>query len=190
MRIPQLRMESSFMQIGLQTEQPVQRIEQPKAIIEMEQPKAIVEMETTPATLTIDQSQALAEQNRKPILEVVRDTATLGKQSVLEGTGRRAQEGRELMEIEKGGNPIITQAVEHSKRPEKQLAIGWIPSHGSVKIHYEPAKVDIRVTPQKPIIEAIPQKPIHDYTPGNVSVYIRQWNSLKIEVVHLFDESV
>lgn len=190
MRIPQIRMESTFMQIGLQIDQPIQRIEQPKAILEIEQPKAVVEMETTLGKLSIDQSQAFAEENRKPIAEVVRETAQIAKQTAMEGTKRRAREGRELMEIEKGGNPIVSQAMEHSKRPEKQLSIGWIPSYGSVKIHYEPGEVDIRITPQKPIIEAIPQKPIHDYTPGNVSVYIRQWNSLKIDVINLFDESV
>jgi len=190
MRLPQIRMESQFIQLGFQIKKPVQHIEQPKAIQNIKQPKAKMEIETTKSNLIIDQSQTRAEEGFKPISQVAKETADLGKQKALEGISRRTRQGDELMRIENGGNPIKIQAKENSEKPYLPLGIGWIPSYGSVKIQYEPAKVDIEITPQKPEIEVVQRKPIHDYTPGDVSFYIEQKNWLKIDFVNLYDIEV
>jgi Family of unknown function (DUF6470) len=58
MQIPQIRLQSTFMKIGLNIEKPVQRIEQPPAILKIEQPPAVLEIETIPGKLTIDQTKA------------------------------------------------------------------------------------------------------------------------------------
>ena len=58
MQMPQIRMQSTSMQIGLNIEQPVQQLEQKAADLSIEQPKAMMEIQTTPGKLTIDQSKA------------------------------------------------------------------------------------------------------------------------------------
>ncbi len=177
MRLPQLRMESQFIKLGIQIQKPVQQIQQPKPVQRIEQPKAEMNIKTTPGRLNIDQSQ-------------VKEQANLAKQKAMEGIARRVRQGDELMRIENGGNPIKSQAIENSNRPYYPLGIGWIPSYGSVKLHYEPAQVNIDVTPRKPIIDFQVQKPIHEYTPGKVSYYIEQKNYLKIDVINVVDEQV
>ncbi|WP_218775525.1 DUF6470 family protein [Oceanobacillus senegalensis] len=50
-----------------------------------------------------------------------------GKSKALEGTARRASEGREMMEIEKGGHPLINQAVRNASDNKKPINIAFIP---------------------------------------------------------------
>ncbi len=190
MNLPQIRLESTFAKIGIQTEKPIQTIEQPKAIQTIEQPKAQLSIETVPARLTIDQTEAWAQLGFKTIPRLVEENAQNGKQTAMEGIARRVRQGDELMEIESGINPFPSQAIENGYKPEAQLSIGWIPSHGSVNIHYQPADVQINATPQKPNIDLQVRKPIHDYTPGKVNIYLEQKNTLKIDFVNLFTESV
>lgn len=188
MQLPQIRLQSTFIKTGLNIEKPIQEIEQPKAIQSIEQPKAIVEMETTPGVLTIDQSKARADMDLKNISQRIQEFAQNGYQDGLQGIARRIAQGDELMKIENGGNPIASLAKEDAKGTEKQFNIGWIPSHGSVKLNYQPAKVKINVEPQKPIINAETQKPIHNYIPGKTTVGVLENNSLDIDFINLFPE--
>jgi hypothetical protein len=183
MKIPQLRLESTFIRLGLNIEKPVQEIQQPQAIQSIEQPQAKLEIETTPGKLTIDQTKAREDVDLKSLSVRVAEFAQNGYQDWLSGLGRRAAEGSELMKIENGGNPIPGQAKANSEGPEKQFNIGWLPSHFSVKLQYEPAQVNINATPQKPIISAETQKPIHHYTPGKVTPQVLEKNSLTIDFV-------
>ena len=89
------------------------------------------------------------------------------------------------MRIESGGNPIADQAKENSEGPMYEFNIGWIPPHFSVKIQYEPAKLDINVKLNKPINNSKARKPIIHYTPGKVSIGMARYNSLKIDFENL-----
>ncbi|WP_374721177.1 DUF6470 family protein [Peribacillus tepidiphilus] len=180
MNLPQIRMESNFIKLGLNIQKPVQSIQQPKANLTIQQPRPELQIETIPSKLTIDQSQAWADMDLKGILRRIKENADYGYESWLAGMERRAQQGNELMRIENKGNAIASQAITNGEKHMKQYNIGWVPSHFSVKIHYEPARVNIDWKLNKPIIESQINKPIHDYTPGKVTGYIEQWNSLSI----------
>lgn len=183
MQLPQIRMQSTFIQTSIHTEDPVQRIEQPKATQSIKQPNAIVNMKVNPGQLTIDQTEAWAEMDIKPISQRTAEYAQEGKRKLLEGMSRRSRQGDALMHIERGGNVIAAHAKENGTRPQKQFNVGWIPSPFSVKMHYEQAKVQFNVQTQKPIIDVQIRKPIHDYTPGDVTVSVSQKNSLQIDFI-------
>lgn len=183
MQLPQIKMQSTFIQTSLQIEDPVQQIEQPKAIQSIKQPKAIMDMNVTPGKLTIDQTEAWAEMDIKHISQRTAENAQMGKQKVLEGIVRRSRQGDALMHIERGGNVIAAHAKENGTRTQKQFNVGWIPSPFSVKMHYEQAKVQFNVQTQKPIIDVQVRQAIHDYTPGDVTVSVSQKNSLQIDVI-------
>ncbi|HZG71727.1 MAG TPA: DUF6470 family protein [Chondromyces sp.] len=185
MQLPQIRLTSQQTAIQLDTQNPVQSIEQPKAILDIQQPPAELTIERTPARLTIDQTKAREDMDLKSIFRRTEEAAQLGYQDALQGIARRAAEGDELMRIEHGGNPIPSQARRNSEGPEKQFNIGWIPSHGSVKIDFTPGKVDIRVKTNPAINNSRPQKPIHDYQPGKVNISMKQYPSLDIDFVNL-----
>ncbi|WLV23980.1 DUF6470 family protein [Aciduricibacillus chroicocephali] len=186
MQLPQIRMESKLGQISLQTINAKQEIRQPQADLSIEQPHAEITMHTKPGKLTIDQSKAFEEMNLMSILRRNDKFAQEGMQAIQEGIGRRAAEGTELMRIEDGGNPLVSQAVNYANPPMKTLAIKFVPSYGSVKINYEPADLDIQVTPQKPRIDVQINKPEMTYTPGRVEVGMLQKAELNIDFVNLF----
>lgn len=188
MELPQIRLQSTFIKTGLTIEKPVQRIEQPKAIQYIEQPAAILEIKTIPGQLHIDSTEARADVDMKSVGRRIKEFADQGYQDLLSGMARRARQGRELAQINKGGNPIAAHAKENSTKGLGQYTIKWIPSHFSVKLQYDPAQVNIHVEPRKPVIEAEIQKPVHEYIPGDITVDVIEKNSLEIDFVNLFPE--
>jgi hypothetical protein len=185
MRLPQIRLESTFAQIALKTIPPVQEIEQPPAELDLQQPPAEITIETTPSKLTIDQTKVWEDMDLKHISRRIEEFAQQGYEDWLEGIARVSRQGDELMRIEDGGNPIAEQAKENGEAPVYEFNIGWVPSHFSVKTNFEPAKVHIDVKVNKPINNTKVNKPIINYTPGKVTTELAQRNSLKVDFVNL-----
>jgi len=182
-------MESKAARLSLETINAKQEIIQPKADLSIEQPRAEITMETRPGQLTIDQRQAFADMNLMNILQRNDQFAKEGMQAIQEGTGRRAAEGNELMRIENGGNPLITQSVQYANPPQKELGITFIPSYGSVKMSYAPAELNMEITPQKPRIDAKVNPPEYTYHPGHVEIGIDQKPELHIDFINLYPET-
>ncbi len=185
MNLPQIRMESQFAKIGLQIDKPVQSIEQPPADLSIEQPRADLSIRQPHGKLNIDQTQAWEDMNIKTPSRFAEQIAQEGYNAWLSAVGRIAEQGDELMRIENGGDPLVSQAIVNGAIPTYDFNIGWIPSAFSVKLNFEPGKLEINAQPNKPIIKATPNKPIHQYTPGKVNVYMQQFNSLKIDFINL-----
>lgn len=179
MDIPKLHIVTTKGILNLSTTRSTQRIEQPAASLSIEQPKAIQTFQTTQPKLSIDSTQARAEADLKSISKRWDEVASYSRQSLLEGMGRRAQQGTELMSIENGGNPIASQAKQ-TGRQMKNLGIKFIPSYGSVKVDFTPGRVDIQTEQQKPIISAQANKPIIDIVPGKVTAEMIQYPSIDI----------
>ncbi|MBS4195505.1 DUF6470 family protein [Lederbergia citri] len=183
MQIPQIRMESQFAKIGMETVSARQSIQQPNADLHIEQPQADMKMRTIPGRLTIDQSQAWEDMDIKSIFQRVRENAQRGRQKLLEGIARVAREGNEMLDIHSGRDVLVEQAKRKANPPPVDTNINWVPSPFSVIIHYEPGKTDIQFQTRKPVIDARIRKPIISYVPGDVNIYLRQQNSLKIDFV-------
>jgi hypothetical protein len=185
MKLPQIRLQSTFAKIAIKTTSPVQEIKQPPAELALQQPPAEMKIETTPAKLTIDQTKAWEDMDLKNIFRRIEEFAQQGYEDWLEGIARVSRQGDELMRIEDGGNPIAEQAKENSEDPIYDFNIGWIPSLFSVKTNFETAKVHIDVKVNKPINNTKINKPMINYTPGKVTIDLAQRNSLKIDFVNL-----
>ncbi|GAB7389195.1 hypothetical protein BSNK01_30330 [Bacillaceae bacterium] len=185
MRIPQIRIEQTFAQIGMETIRAKQEIRQPKAELNLRQVPAKLTIERTPGRLLIDQKQAWNDRNLKDPLTLTRDEAERARQLLLEGIARIAQEGDRLAAIEKGGNPIAEIAWENANPGPLDFNYGVIPRHGAVKIRYLPAQLRFHWTLGGATLDPVIHKPVHHYTPGKVNIYLRQRNSLSIDVVGL-----
>src|SRR5690625_5812968 len=101
MQLPQIRLESQFASIGMRQSSGNQEIRQPKAEMSIQQPRANLSIETTKPKLTIDQTKAWEDMNLMSTARRIEVTAQEGSHALLEGMERRAQQGRQLMEIEK-----------------------------------------------------------------------------------------
>jgi hypothetical protein len=184
MQVPQIRLESTYAQIGIRTNHAHLAIEQPKADLTIEQPKANMSIQTNQSKLTIDQSKAREQMDLKSIFKRQDEASQLGYNGVLEGIARRAAEGEQLMKIENGGNAIASIAKQKSNPKPKELGKNWAPMIGNVNIEYTPSKVEIIIEPKKPIIHVQPNKPIFTYSPGKVEYMMEQYPSLKIDFVN------
>lgn len=183
---PQIRLQSTPARLDIHVEKGSLEMEQPKADLEIEQPKAEVMIKRRLSKLTIDQTKAREDVGYKSIPRMIEDAAAEGKQAWLEGIARRAQQGRELMQIQKGtSNPIPQQAKRNSEGEPKQFGLGWIPSPGSVKLDYDPGEVKIDVERRDPIITSSINKPIINYTPSKVAIMLAQYPSLEIDFENL-----
>jgi hypothetical protein len=183
MNIPKLTFESTKAMLGIRTHHANLTIEQPTAMLSIQQPPGKLNISSTPSRLTIDQIKAREDVDLKSVFKRTEESAQFGYRDLLEGIARRASEGNQLMKIENKGNPIAMIAKENTTK-EDQFNIGWIPSHGSVKINYTPKRIDIQFEQQKPIIEVEPNKPIFTYSPGKVEYMMEKYPALRIDFVN------
>lgn len=186
MLMPQIRMESQMAKIHIQQTAGKQEIRQQKAELSIQQPKAEMSMTTSPSKLQIDQTEAWEDMNLMQIMKRNDKFAQEGLQSLKEGIARRAQQGSELMKIEKKGNPIAAQAATNGYEVKKNLGIKFIPSHFSVKTNFQPAIVHMDVQTKKPAIDATVQKPEITYRRGSVDISMKQYQHLQIDYINLF----
>lgn len=183
MRIPQLRMEATYAQLAISTEPVRLEITQPPAEMTIEQPPADMRIASVPARLTINQSQAWAAVNNKHVFQLLEDAADDGRQAALDYMERTAVQGDELMRIENGGDPLIEQAAANSEGPPLEFNIALVPPPFSVKIGYEPGRLDIDWHIQKPRIDVRVHEPMIHYKRGAVRIDLAQRPSLHIDVV-------
>jgi len=186
MQVPQIRMQQTYAQMGLRITKPVQEIQQPQAELNLRQEPAILDIQQAKGTLTIDTSEAQANLDLRGPLRRTRDNAEYGYEKAMEAIAKIAQDGDRLAAIERGGNPIAEIAFEESVLYDNTeiIAEGSIVGDG-IEIRYDlqPAKIDVHVRGKR--MDPVIHKPIHNYTPGKVEGYIRQWNSLQIDFVGL-----
>lgn len=185
MQLPQIRLQSNFAQIELNTKPAEQSIEQPEAELDLQQPPAEMTIDRTPSKLSIDQTQAWEDMDLKHIFRRIEEYANNGYQDWLSGLGRRAGDGDQLMRIENDGNPIASQAKTNSEKPVYSFNIGFIPSPFSVKVNFEPSKLNIEWNINKVINNTKAQKPVVNYQPGEVTTSLRQPSSLKVDFTNL-----
>ena len=186
MKLPQIRIQSTFFQMGLNIIPPKQEIRQPQAEVSIRQPPGELKIQTTAGKLYIDQSQGRADIGILTVSEAMRQYAERGNQAVSEGTARRISEGNRMMKIENGFTAIQDIAREKMQKTYAPVWMKFIPTHGSTKLNYEPGTVDIQYTARKPEIQITPQKAIHSYTPGRVEGYTLRENQLNISFVNLY----
>lgn len=181
MNIPQLRMESTFARIGMETSRGDMQIQQRHADMSIEQPRPEMMVDRRPPRLTIDQTQAFEDANLKSVFRTTEDAARQGYQQVMNVIATKSQEGDELMMIENGFKAIQNQSERNSLPPQADFNIGWIPSHNSVKINYDPGETNIRWNIRPVNIVVTPNKPVINYYQGKTDIFLSQNNSLNID---------
>ena len=183
MYIPQIQIQTTDARLGLNIEKGQQKIEQPRATQHIEQPAAVIDIETTTGIMKIDSSQARRDVGMIGPLESTKNFAAAGRQKAMQGIARRVSEGNQMMDIANNQNVIASISRKNTSPSKKPIGIEFIPSIGSVKLDYTPAKVDINIQTNKPKIDVSVNKPIHNYTAGDLSGYMLRKSSIEIDVI-------
>lgn len=188
MRLPQLRIQQTYAQLGLKITKPVQEIRQPQAELNLRQEPAIMDIRQARGQLQIDSSAARENLDLKSSAQRTRENAEYGKQKALEAIAQISMEGDRLAAIEnRGANPIVDISFEESViyQSHEIIAAGSIIGDG-IEIRYDlqPAQIDIQARGMR--MDPVIHRPIHNYTPGKVEGYMKQWNRVDIDVVGLY----
>ncbi len=178
--MPRLSIQTTQARLGISTRNAVQTIRQPEAEMSIEQPEAKMRIEQSPGQLTIDQTKAWHNIDLKSIFVRTDEMASESVQLALEGIGRVASEGDELMRIENKGNPIAAQA-ERNSHYEFDLQPGGRPAYDLVDLHYTPHPTQISIEKQDPVIHAQQRDPEFSYQPGEVNMNIEQYPDVNID---------
>lgn len=187
MKLPQIQIRTTDIQMDWQKQDPIQYIKQPSAELSISQPAAILEMSTTPGKLTIDSSDARRDLGFFPTGEMIERYAQEGKNEAAKGLVRRMQEGRQMRESAGKGQEgaVIQQIAKQNHGPKRAgpYNIEFVPSVGSVKTNYRPGKLDINITRRYPQINVQVNKVIHAYTPGKITGTMIQRPRVDIDVL-------
>ncbi|MBH0230881.1 DUF6470 family protein [Halobacillus yeomjeoni] len=180
MDMPKLQLQTQQAKLILNTNPARHEYHQQKAEQSIQQPKADVKIEQKPGRLTIDQSNAWRNLHFKSVFERTREVADDANQKWLEGIGRMAEEGDDLMRVENGGNPVAEHAKNKSVMNFTYLP-GNTPTYDLVKARYEANPAVIEVQRNDPIIETTPRYPQFEYQRGSVDVSLAQHADVKID---------
>ena len=184
MRIPQLRMESQFAQLGLNITKPVQEIQQPHAELNLQQKPAELSIVQASTELNIDSSQARANIGIMTSMQFSDSNVAYAHQKWLQAISEKSQEGDRLMRIYTKENAIAEIGREKGQRV---LEGGYTPPSASndegVDVNIQLKPVDINVIKNGMSMNPVIRPPELSYTPGKVEPYMLQYNRLKIDVV-------
>lgn len=181
MQMPQLQIQTTPGKLGLTIEKPIQLIEQPKATIDQQQPAATLEISSTRPKLSVDTTAVREDIDMKSAFKRTEEYAQLGRQAALNGVGRRAEEGQQLLRIENGGNTIADLAKQNGTPPPAPLGIRFVANRSKIQMSISPGTTTINSTPQKTVFNAQVNKPVHTYTPGKVTGQMEQHPSIQID---------
>jgi len=187
MRFPQIQITKKDIKMDWNIQEPVQRIQQPRAEQSISQPAAILEIHTTKSDLKIDSSQARRDIGMLTTKESIEKYAQAGREGYLKGIARRVQEGYQMMNGagKEQGRSVMQSIAKQNTGPKRPgpYNIKFVPSVGSVKIDYTPGTTDVNIKRQEPKIDTKVNKPIHEYTPGKVTGTMLQRPSVTIDVI-------
>lgn len=107
MQIPQLRMESSFAQLGLNTIKTTHEIKQPQAEMNLRQQPAELMIEQARTDLQIDSSQARANIGIMTSMQFSDNIASYGRQKAMQAIVEKSQEGDRLMRIHTDRKSVV-----------------------------------------------------------------------------------
>lgn len=166
-------------QLGIKTTNAKLYIEQPPADFRIEHKDSKLIMHTEQVQILIDQSACFSEEGLKSNMELLEQAKEMGRQALMEGIARRAQEGRRMGNVGKNANAIAEIAFENSF-DNHEFGLATIPM-SRPKFDVKGGTVDIQVDEGYVRIYASPNKPKIEVEPGKVEIYMIQYPQISFE---------
>ncbi|QZY57541.1 DUF6470 family protein [Crassaminicella profunda] len=176
-------MTSTRAQIGINRTPGKLEINQPNPELKMHTQPPKIQIKSEQSKVQIDQYVCFKEEGQKNVEDLIKDNAAFAKQKSLQGIARIVRQGNEMAAIENKGDVIPSQARENAHDLfNKEFNIGVIPK-SRPQINFTGGTVDIQSEWGKVTFDAKVSKPNINYTRGKLETYLKQKNSLNIEVV-------
>lgn len=182
-----LQIQQTPAKIGMRNQNAKLQLEttRPELIIHSEPAK--VEISGGKSTLSIDQTAFRYSYGMKNLTDFSRDNAKAGMEALANWTGKIAEEGARLAQIEKGGNPIAEMAREATTMPLPDLTWARLEKP---EIRFESTPLRFDVTPSKLDIQVQFGEVRNKTIPGQLDIYLAQRNSISITTAGNIDMNV
>lgn len=176
-----LQITTQKARLGMQTSPSRMEIEQPRGQWQMQTVPAQMQINQGTPQVIIDQSVPFAEAGLKTLPMMMQEYADLGKQYVLEGIARRAQEG-DMMARPPYGNAIAQIAASRTPIERADFNVQFIPqSRPEIDIVGLEFEINWQLGGSERTFH--PQKPQINYTPGAVEIYMMQHPEIYFEYI-------
>ncbi|MEC0227889.1 DUF6470 family protein [Paenibacillus alba] len=181
MHLLRLSISQVYGQIGIDTHNASQSMESPRGELSIEQQPAEMSIEQPSGQLQVDSTEAWNALGEGPHLQFMSNIYSQSSNLALQGIAKKVEEGNRMAQITNGGNAFADIAYDnlHASSPINYLSDA---SNLNVKLNYEAQAAIINIEPQKAKIEYTPRKPEIQYNPGSVEIYMKQQNSIDINV--------
>lgn len=180
-----LQMRSQRPLIGMNITKPQleKNSQLPKLNLQIEKPE--IQIETTQPKVYIDQTEAFADAGLKKPERFMSDNVAYAKQKMQESIARIASQGDQLTEIQNINDDtvIANQAYENAfGQFEYDWAYSHIPKSGP---EFNPVMGEVNISLKRGNVTGQLQKGTinYEFNRGKVDIYLRQKNSLEINVV-------
>jgi hypothetical protein len=184
MRIPQVRIQTTKAQLGMESQKGfLEHVNPPQQQLDIKTNLVKVEIRSRAPQIRIDQTQAFAESGLKQPLALSQDNSAYSNQKMMESIGKIVDQGNQLMAIENGGNPIPEHAVYNAY---DQFVREWnmvTMPRSRPRIDLIEGTVDIQVRGGDVVNNTRPSKVSFNYQPGKLDIYLKQKDSISMSVV-------
>jgi hypothetical protein len=177
-----LSIRQTYAAIGIETRPARQQMQSPPGELQIEQPPARMDFSKEPAKLEIDSSQAQHALLMGPYLEWSSFVNGQMKEVFLQQLANKVEEGARLAQITNPRNAFADLAREHVFRRSLVDYRAAVPGYDNVRVHYDPGTVHTDIQTFRPEIRYTPHKPDIQTQQGKTEIYLRQKNSIDIQV--------
>lgn len=177
-----LSIRQSFAAIGIETKPAQQQIQSPRGDLQIKQPPAKMDFVSEPASLQVDSTEAMHALGKGPNLEWNSYINGQMKAVFLQHLGEIVSDGQRMAMITNSNNAFaeIARAKVFEENPINYQAA--VPDFDNVRLSYEPGDIQTNIERSPAEIQYTPSKPDIQATRGKIDIYLRQKNSIDIQV--------
>ncbi|KRF33994.1 DUF6470 family protein [Paenibacillus sp. Soil787] len=181
MNIPRLSIRQTYAEIGIDTQNAQFAIQSPPGQLDIKQQAATIDITSPSGELSVDSSAAWSALGKGNHLEWMNQIYSQLHSVALQAIGKIVEDGNRMAMITNPSNPFAEIAGNQMNEQNPVEYVGEA-SNLNVKLNYEMRKPEINITPHKAEIQYTAQKPQISYSPGNIDIYVKQKNSIEINV--------
>lgn len=178
-----LSIRQTYAAIGMETERAQQQMESLPGEQTIHQQPAVMNFESTAAQLTVDSSEAWQALGVGPNLDWNSRIYSQMQSIFLEGLAQQVAEGRRMMDTSNPRSAFADLAKDALFRPNPVNYQVGTPDFNNVRVHFSEAQVMTKIEPSQVEISYTPHKPTITASQGKLDIYLRQKNSIDINVI-------
>jgi len=177
-----LSIRQTYAAIGIDTEAAKQQMHMPRGDQSVEQPEAEMDFKTTSPRLEVDSAEAYHALGIGPNLEWSSAIYSQMRGVFLQHLASQVEEGKRMADITNPRSAFADLARDALFRPNPVNYQVSTPGYDNVKLQFTPGSVDTRIEQSRVRLEYTPHKAEISVDPGKVDIYLKQRNSISINV--------